>query len=55
MNPFLDETLEERVVSSRGRRNPRGVKREMSDYPIRSQNKLTPKRIDIRNHIRIVE
>jgi len=31
----LDEILEERVVSSRGRRIPRGVKRKMSKYPIR--------------------
>ena len=31
----LDEILEERVVSSRGRQNPRGVKRKMSNYPIR--------------------
>ena len=39
MNGFhqavLDEILQERVVSSRGRRNPRGVKRKMSNYPIR--------------------
>jgi len=32
----LDEILEERVVSSRGRRNPRGVKRKMSNFPLRS-------------------
>ncbi len=31
----LDEILEERVVSSRGRCNPRGVKRKMSKWPIR--------------------
>ncbi len=31
----LDEILEERVVSSRGRRNPRGFKRKMSKWPIR--------------------
>jgi hypothetical protein len=35
----LDEILEERVVSSRGRRNHRGVKRKMSKYPIRPKNK----------------
>jgi hypothetical protein len=29
----LDEILEERVVSSRGKRNPRGVKRRVSCWP----------------------
>jgi hypothetical protein len=31
----LDEVLEVRVVSSRGRRNQRGVKRKMSSYHLR--------------------
>jgi len=31
----LDEILEERVASSRGRQAPRGVKRKMSSYPLR--------------------
>jgi hypothetical protein len=31
----LAEILQERVVSSRNRRNPRGVKRKMSNFPIR--------------------
>jgi hypothetical protein len=31
----LDEILEVRVRSSRGRQNPRGVKRKMSNFPIR--------------------
>ena len=31
----LDEILQERVVSSLGRRNPRGVKRKMSNFPLR--------------------
>jgi hypothetical protein len=35
----LDEILEDRVVSSRGKHNPRGVKRKMSKYPIRPRNK----------------
>src|ERR1035437_3073445 len=34
----LDEILEERVVSSRNRRNPRGVKRKMSNFPLRPQH-----------------
>ena len=31
----LDEILEERVVSSRGQKKPRGVKRKMSGYALR--------------------
>jgi len=31
----LKEILQERVVSSRSRRNPRGVKRKMSNFPLR--------------------
>ena len=31
----LAEILQERVVPSRNRRNPRGVKRKMSKFPIR--------------------
>ena len=38
----LDEILEERVVSSRGKRNPRGVKREMSKWPIRQAEADNP-------------
>ena len=33
----LDEILQERVVSSRNRRNPRGVKRKMSNFPLRQR------------------
>jgi hypothetical protein len=31
----LAEILQERVVSSRNRRNPRAVKRKMSNFPLR--------------------
>jgi hypothetical protein len=31
----LNEILEERAVSGRGRQVPRGVKRKMSSYPLR--------------------
>jgi hypothetical protein len=34
----LDEILEERVVSSRHRRNRRGVKRKMSNFPLRRRS-----------------
>jgi hypothetical protein len=40
----LEEILEERVVSSRNRRNPRGVKRKMSNFPLRRRgSKSMPK------------
>jgi hypothetical protein len=31
----LEEILQERVVSSRNQRHPRGVKRKMSNFPLR--------------------
>jgi len=37
---LLEEILEERVVSSRGRRNPRVVKRKMSNYPTKHRQKI---------------
>ena len=33
-NAVLEEILQERVVSSRNRRNFRGVKRKMSNFPL---------------------
>jgi hypothetical protein len=43
----LAEILQERVVSSRNRRNPRGVKRKMSNFPIRRKtNRVLPPIID---------
>jgi hypothetical protein len=38
----LDEIPEEWVVSSRGRQVPRGVKRKMSGYPLRSRTTSQP-------------
>jgi hypothetical protein len=38
LEALLDEILEERCVSSRGRRIPRGVKRKMSGYAVRRGN-----------------
>ena len=40
----LREILQERVVSSRGRRNPRGVKRNISRYPQKDRCAFTPQR-----------
>jgi hypothetical protein len=50
----LDEILEERVVSSRGRRVPRGVKRKMSNYPLRPRAAQPTVRIDFAAAIQIV-
>ena len=50
----LEEILEERVVSSRQRWNPRGVKRKMSNYPLRSgKGKKHPR--PIQDRIRIIK
>ena len=51
---MLDEILDEFVVSSRNRRNPRGVKRKMSDFPLRRGYKRSPL-IDISAAIVIVK
>ena len=52
---MLAEILEERVASSRGRRVPRGVKRKMSGYKLRSRVSLAITRIDFGEAIRIVK
>ena len=41
-NAVLEEILDEFVVSSRNRRNPRGVKRKMSNFPLRRGYKRSP-------------
>ena len=51
----LNEILEERVVSSRGRRVPRGVKRKMSNYPLRPRASQPIIRIDFTTAIQIVK
>lgn len=52
---ILDEILEERVVSSRNRIHPRGVKRKMSNYPLRPRKRQRTRRIDYARRIRIVK
>ena len=50
----LEEILDEPAASSRNRRNPRGVKRKMSNFPLRrGYNRMT--RIDISAAIKIVK
>jgi hypothetical protein len=48
----LEEMLEERAVSGRGRQVPRGVKRKMSSYPLRPRAPLPTTRIDFTAAIR---
>jgi hypothetical protein len=52
---ILDEILEERVVSSRNRINPRGVKRKMSNYNLRPRKRQRTRRLIIAKRIRIVK
>ena len=51
----LEEILQERVVSSRKRRNPRGVKRKMSTFPPRPRHATPPPPVDIERSIRIIK
>jgi Transposase DDE domain. len=49
----LAEILEERVVSSRGRQIPRGVKRKMSNFPLRPRNVSATRPVRYADHIKI--
>ena len=51
----LDEILDERVVSSRNRRNFRGVKRKMSNFPLRPRQRIPLPPINIQKAIRIIK
>ena len=51
----LAEILQERVVSSRNRRNPRGVKRKMSNFPIRRKTDRALPAINIAEAIQIAK
>ena len=53
-SPLVKEILQERVVSSRHRRNPRGVKRKMSNFPLRPRHIKPLPPIDIPQAIWIV-
>ena len=52
---LLAEVLEERVESSRGRRNQRAVKRKMSSYPLKRDQPSLPPIPDIEKHIKILD
>jgi hypothetical protein len=51
----LNEILAERVVSSRNRRNPRAVKRKMSNFPLRRRTDPPLPAIDLATTILIVK
>jgi hypothetical protein len=51
----LDELLQERVVSSRNRRNPRGVKRKISNFPLRRRTDPSLPPINLAVAIRILK
>jgi hypothetical protein len=51
----LAEILQERVVSSRNRRNPRGVKRKMSNFQIRRKTDRALPAINLAKAIQIVK
>ena len=52
---MLDEILEERVVSSRGRQTPRGVKRKMSNFPLRPRFVSASDPIDYKKCIKVLK
>ena len=51
----LEEILDELVVSSRSRRNPRGVKRKMSNFPIRSRGFKPLPKLNLKKAIIIIK
>ncbi len=51
----LDEILQERVVSSRNRKCPRGVKRKMSNFPVRPRHSKPSAPIDFKRCLSIIK
>ena len=51
---MIGEILDEFAASSRNRRNPRGVKRKMSNFPLRRGHKRLPLE-DLSAAIRIIK
>jgi hypothetical protein len=51
----LWEILQERAVSSRNRRNPRGLKRKMSNFPLRPRGIKPLPPINLEKAIKIVK
>ena len=51
----LAEILEERAVSSRGRQILRGVKRKMSNFPLRPRNATATGPVNYAKHVKVVK
>jgi hypothetical protein len=51
----LDEILQDHVVSSRNRRNPRAVKRKMSNFPLRRRTNKPLPPINIEKAVRVLK
>jgi hypothetical protein len=51
----LNEILEERAVSGRGRQVPRGVKRKMSSHPLRPRAPQKTTRVDFAAATRVTK
>ncbi|MGH9726927.1 MAG: hypothetical protein ACRD41_17865, partial [Candidatus Acidiferrales bacterium] len=51
----LAEILEERAASSRGRQTPRGVKRKMSNFPLRPRHVPATGPVDYAGCIKILK
>ncbi|MHB1774268.1 MAG: hypothetical protein ACYCST_21575 [Acidimicrobiales bacterium] len=52
---MLEEILDERLACRRGRRNLRGVKRKMSNWPLRRRHTEPPQPVIIHQAIRIIK
>jgi hypothetical protein len=52
---ILEELLQERVASSRGRRAPRAVKRKLSKYPVRHRLPPPAPPVDFAKAVAIVK
>jgi hypothetical protein len=51
----LEEILEERAVSGRGRQVPHGAKRKMSNYPLRPREPQPITRVDFTAAVQILK
>jgi len=51
----LDEILQERLASRRGRCNLRGVKRKMSNWPLRRRHGKPPQPVNINQAIKVIK
>ena len=55
MSAYSRRSCKSGCVSSRGRRNPRGVKRKMSNFPLRPRHAKPLRSINIEKAIRILK